>query len=273
MGTLARLSRQPVVGPVARNVMGYMVNREAAKIADHFSSYIQPSIALTQADKEVVYNIRHQVYCEELKFEGEKHDKLEVDSFDGHSLHCLMHHKATGQAMGTVRVVTPQEEHHLLPMEVNCSDFIADGQLTPSHFDRREICEISRLAVPAAFRRRRSDKFEGAATGAINIQNYSEQEMRCMPFIAIGLYLGAAATAIHSDIHHAFAMMEPRLARSMRFVGIEFEQIGEARDYHGLRAPYYISIEGLRKGLKPGLTKLYEVISDQLCDPVMKARL
>ena len=273
MGRLARLSRQPVIGPVARNVMGYMVNREAAKIAEHFANYIQPTIAKVQHEKNEAYNIRHQVYCQELKFEPEKKDGLEVDSFDGHAIHCLMRHKQSGQAMGTVRVVTPQEEHHLLPLEVHCSDFIDDGKMNPSRFEREEICEISRLAVPACFRRRRTDKFEGAATGAINIESYSDDEMRCMPFIAIGLYLGAASLAVHRDIHHAFAMMEPRLARSMRFVGIDFEQIGEARDYHGLRAPYYISLDRLNAGIKPGLNKLYRCVSDQLCEAVAELQL
>lgn len=270
MGRLSRLSQQPVIGPVARNVMGYMLNREAVKIAEHFSGYIHPEIALTEEGKNEAFNIRHQVYCEELNFEDVRTTSMETDQFDAHSIHCLMRHKVTGQAMGTVRVVTPHEKDHLLPLEYHCSDFIEKGQVNPADFLREEICEISRLAVPACFRRRRTDKFDGAATGAINIDTYSEIEMRCMPFIAIGLYLSAASIAAHRDIDHAFAMMEPRLARSMRFIGIEFDQIGPARDYHGLRAPYYISFDRLRASLKPGLTKLYEKVSDLTHEQVLK---
>jgi len=270
MGRLSRLSQQPVIGPVARNVMGYMLNREAVKIAEHFSGYIHPQIAVTQEEKHEAFNIRHQVYCEELNFEAVRPNAMETDDFDAHSIHCLMRHKITGQSMGTVRVVTPHESDHLLPLEHYCGDFIEEGKLHPSNFLREEICEISRLAVPACFRRRRTDKFEGAATGAINVEAYSEIEMRCMPFIAIGLYLSAASVAIHRDIDHAFAMMEPRLARSMRFVGIDFEQLGPARDYHGLRAPYYISCDMLRKSLKPGLTMLYEKVSDLMHGQVME---
>ena len=273
MGRLSRLSQQPVIGSVARGVMGYMLNREAIKIADHFSQFISPKIAISEEEKNQSYSIRHQVYCEEMKFEAERVDKREVDAFDGHSVHCLMQHKGTGQPMGTVRVVTPENRDQLLPMEVHCSDFISEGQISPYHFERSEICEISRLAVPSCFRRRRTDKFEGAATGAIDVDRYSELEMRCIPFIAIGLYLGAASIAVHRDINHAFAMMEPRLARSMRFIGIEFDQIGPAQEYHGLRAPYYITIDRLRASLKPGLGKLFERISDATHAQVLRYEL
>lgn len=270
MGRLSNLSRQPVIGPVAKNVVSYMLNREAKKVADHFSNFIHPVIAQSPGEKAISYNIRHQVYCEELKFEPVRENAMEVDDFDAYALHCLMKHKESGAMMGTVRVVAPQEEHHLLPMEAFCSHFIEDSAVHPSRFERQEICEISRLAVPACFRRRRTDKFEGAATGAIDIDNYSELEMRCIPFIAIGLYLGSAATAVHKDINHCFAMMEPRLARSMRFVGIDFEQVGEVQEYHGKRAPYYISCDAFRRSLKSGLTKLYENISDALHEQVLE---
>ena len=109
-----------------------------------------------------------------------------------------------------------------------------------------------RLAVPSRFRRRAMDKFDGAATGVINTQTYSEKELRCFPFIAVGLYFSAASLAMRNNIQHAYVMMEPRLARSMRFVGIKFEQIGPVVDYHGRRAPYYINQSMLLKSLSPG---------------------
>jgi N-acyl amino acid synthase of PEP-CTERM/exosortase system len=101
------------------------------------------------------------------------------------------------------------------------------------------------------FRRRQSDKFKGASTGAINTHSYSDTELRCFPFIAIGLYLSAASVVIEKDIKHTFVMMEPRLARSMRFVGIQFEQIGPTINYHGKRAPYYINPSLLMQNLSP----------------------
>ena len=108
------------------------------------------------------------------------------------------------------------------------------------------------------------DKFAGAATGAINETTYSEKELRCFPFIAIGLYLTAASLALSQGIRHAFVMMEPRLARSMRFIGIKFVQIGPTIDYHGQRAPYYINAELLLKNLTPGFKYMLKDIQSQV---------
>ena len=68
----------------------------------------------------------------------------------------------------------------------------------------------------------------------------------------MGLYLCAASIVIENDIKHTFVMMEPRLARSMKFIGIQFEQIGPAINYHGKRAPYYINPSLLMENLTPG---------------------
>lgn len=55
--------------------------------------------------------------------------------------------------------------------------------------------------------------------------------------------MASAIMCIDSGIKHVYVMMEPRLASSMKFVGIKFIQIGKPIEYHGLRAPYYINPE------------------------------
>lgn len=122
------------------------------------------------------------------------------------------------------------------------------------------------MAVPSEFRRRKTDKYDGAATGAINEAVYSEKELRCFPFIAVGLYLSAASVTIEKGIKHVFVMMEPRLARSMKFVGINFQQIGPVVDYHGKRAPYHIDPHSLYKTLSPGFKVLFANIEQQFKD-------
>ena len=104
------------------------------------------------------------------------------------------------------------------------------------------------------------DQFQGAATGVINQQTYSEQELRCFPFIAVGLYFAAASVVMLNDIKHTYVMMEPRLARSMSFVGIKFHQLGPVVDYHGKRAPYYINPYLLMENLSPGFKNLLQNI-------------
>lgn len=264
MSIFKKLVSKPIIGPLVKYLIKRKVDSEVHTIAEHFSKFLQPCVAADQLGKNASFSIRHNVYCEELKFEDEREDRMEVDEFDDHSLHCLIQHKGTKVYAGTVRAVYSSGEHQLLPLEKFCLDSIDHPTLNPKNFPRHEISEISRLAVPAEFRRRKSDKFEGAATGVINEEVYSEKELRCFPFIAVGLYLSAANVVLERGIKHCFVMMEPRLARSLRLVGIEFEQIGPVIDYHGKRAPYHVDPRTLVKTLPPGFVKLFTSIAQQL---------
>ena len=243
---------------------GFKKLREANEISKHFSSYLEPVIADTDSTKHDVFNIRHRVYCEELGFEPVRESREECDDFDQFSTHCLIHHLKSDNFAGTVRIVRPNEPHQQLPIEKYCLSSITHEKLSPARFKRSEICEISRLAVPEEFRRRQMDKFAGAATGVINESTYSERELRCFPFIAIGLYLTAASVVIRNDIKHTYVMMEPRLARSMGFIGIKFEQLGPTVDYHGRRAPYYINPSLLMDSLTPGFKLMLKNIQSKL---------
>lgn len=249
---------------IGKALEGYQKLREANQISQHFSTYLTSLCANNDALRHEVYRIRHEVYCEELQFEPVKDNGEEKDEFDTYSLHCLIRHISSGQHAGTVRLVTPQTEGQFLPIEKYCLTSITDTARSPVQFARKDVCEVSRLAVPKAFRRRQMDNYAGAALGLINQDTYSETELRCFPFIAVGLYFSAAALALQNGIKHAYVMIEPRLARSMGFVGIKFHQIGPVVDYHGKRAPYYINQELLYKNLTPGFKIMLEHIQRSL---------
>ena len=185
----------------------YQKLKEAHEISYHFSQFLAPVIANSHHKKQCVYGLRHNVYCEELNFEPIKDDKQEIDEFDAFSEYCLIQHVHSEAFADTVRVVSPMKEGELLPIEKYCMNTITDDNFSPTNFKRTEICEISRLAVPAAFRRRKADQFIGAATGNINKFIYSETELRCFPFIAVGLYFSAAALALKLDKKHAFVLL------------------------------------------------------------------
>ena len=249
---------------IGKLISGYRKLEEANYISSHFSAYLAPVVANTEKLKNDVFTIRHEVYCEELKFEPLKENRREFDEFDRFSLHCLIQHHKSKHFAGTVRMVRPIQPDEQLPIEKYCLESITREDLDPRRFDRKDICEISRLAVPKEFRRRVMDKFSGAGVAVINEHTYSEKEVRCFPFIAVGLYLAAAALAIEKDIKHAYVMMEPRLARSMKFIGIKFEQIGPVVEYHGKRAPYYINKALLQKSLRPGFAKMLTDILESI---------
>lgn len=272
MKLLKKLANKPVIGKVIQRFIQKKADNEVMAITQHFSQYLSPLLAASTEQRDACHMIRHQVYCAELNYEELKPDNKECDEFDLHSIFCLIQHSKTGDFAGTVRLVRPQSEGDLLPIEKYCVHALSGASKHPANYPREHICEISRLAVPEKFRRRKTDQYRGAATGVINETTYSESELRCFPFIAIGLYLSAAALCIELGIQHVFVMMEPRLARSMRFVGIEFEQLGPTVEYHGQRAPYYIDPLSVRKTLTPGFLQLLNNVEAALA-PQIKAAL
>ncbi|PCI61975.1 MAG: GNAT family N-acetyltransferase [Gammaproteobacteria bacterium] len=256
-----KLLNTPIIGEITKKVISIKANSAAQNIAEHFTQFLQPQFAATSALRNEVFRIRHNVYCEELAFEDVKKEGQETDEFDSQSVFAMIKHKPTNNFTSCVRLVKSTSATELLPIEKFCIESITDEKLHPRNFKREEICEISRLAVKADFRRRKADQFKGSATGAIEENTYSETELRCFPFIAIGLYMAAATLAIEGGMKHVYVMMEPRLARSMKFVGIHFHQLGEAIEYHGLRAPYYINPQIFMENLSPGFRRLYDSIS------------
>lgn len=259
-----KLLKTPIIGDMAKKVASVKVNNDAKNIAEHFTQFLQPELANTPELLNEVYRIRHNVYCDELNFLPKSPNGLEQDHFDEHSIFALIKHKPSNAYTSCVRIVKSSNIDELLPIEHYCKDSIQHDEFDPALFNRQEICEFSRLAVKSDFRRRQSDKFSGSATGAISEQTYSETELRCFPFIAIGLYMTAATLALESGIKHAFVMMEPRLARSMKFIGIKFIQIGEPIDYHGKRAPYYINAEIFLDNLTHGFKNLFIKINEEM---------
>lgn len=253
-----------ILSAIKKGYRAFLKLREANRISTHFAEYFLPIIASELSLQHEAFNIRHRVYCEELHFEPIQENALEQDEFDAYSIHCLLKHLSTDAFAGTVRIVRPTKEAELLPIEKFCSDSITHETLHPKLFPREQICELSRLAVPAEYRRRQIDQFSGAATGVINQEVYSEKELRCFPFIAVGLYLAAASTVLNHNISHTYVMMEPRLARSMSFIGIKFEKIGPTIDYHGKRAPYYINPHLFFTHLSPGFKSMFNNIIKQL---------
>ena len=86
------LADKPVLGSSVTKAMDCVAQREMDFIAKHFANYLTPLIANEDASRNASFNIRHQVYCEELQFEEQTPEKLESDEFDQYSVHCLIKH-------------------------------------------------------------------------------------------------------------------------------------------------------------------------------------
>jgi N-acyl amino acid synthase of PEP-CTERM/exosortase system len=222
------------------------------------SKQFRPVIATTEEEKDATFKLRYTVFAEELGLEPLNDSRRETNHSDVYSTHCLMRVVKTEQECGTVRLVMPKTQEQLLPIEEYCIDSITEQNYHPSRFERNEICEVSRLAIPSFFRRRDIDDVSGAALGAYENYDYTKADKRSFPFIAVLLYMTTAALAVKSGKKHIYVMVEPRLARRMKAIGINCVQIGDVIEYHGKRAPFYISPEIFESGLKLPFRHIYK---------------
>lgn len=220
----------------------------------YFPQYFQAMLANNLYQKQDIYRLRHRVYCEELAFEDTREDQLEQDDFDNRAMHAGIKQAASNQLAGTVRIITSASEHEQLPIEQYFSQHITEPALAPHNFVRSHICEVSRLAVPAEIRCRALGSREGI----------SPLENACSKLVAISLYLVSQLLCLHTGRIHAYVIVEPALARALRRVGIHFVQIGDAINYNGIRAPYYLDVRNTHSTLKPEYRQLRDKLEQQI---------
>lgn len=236
-------------------------------LTESFKRYFSIEIANTPEQKELVYGVRYRVYCEEFNYEAvDKYpQRLEIDEYDKFSSHCLIMHRETGAPAGCVRLVpatVSTGNDRELPLEKYCGSSLDATQVKELNLDREKLCEISRLAVDTAFRRRTGETL--TRYGEINGLHFSAQEQRTFSLIAVACFLAATAMTKMQDRTQVFAMMEPFLPRMMQRSGINFQRIGKDMDYHGIRAPYFITTQSAIDNMQVELKDLYQWIQDKL---------
>jgi N-acyl amino acid synthase of PEP-CTERM/exosortase system len=221
-------------------------------------------VASNDSLREEAYRLRFSVYCVDLRWEKPDHypDGMERDAFDAASIHCLLLHRPSGLYAGTVRLVTTPADASVqaMPLLGHCGEGFFAGPYHPALQAPGTVGEISRLALRREFRRRLGEAETPEGHGA-QLFEWQPSEQRCFPHIAVGLYLAASAVALANGLAGVYAMMEPRLARHLRQGGIHFAQIGEAVEFRGTRAPYYISRQMLFRELSRPLRDLLLAIA------------
>lgn len=238
-------------------------------IYEEFIKEFSMKIALKESDLKKSYSLRHRVFRDEFNYSLGTNMAVpfEFDEHDPHSITCIITHKKTKLTAGCVRLVKTSEKENspcqLLPIEKNCSTGLTNPSHHPKNHNRKEICEISRLAVPKEFRKIKSlDDLNPIMDK--KILDIHQTQSHLMPIIGISLFLAATAIVGISDRRHVFAMMEKRFARLLGISGIIFHPAGSAINYHGLRSPFYIDQLEAEKSMKPKLQKLYTSIKTDL---------
>lgn len=241
-------------------------------IAETFFKYFDVLIADTETTQEA-FRIRYQVYCEELGYEDPARfpDGLERDEFDSFSTQLLLRHRSTGSYVGTVRLVIPPAGSDLeTPLERFCRHAADPAILDLQQLSKGSYCEISRLAVHRHFRRRKNEANKPFVYDGVRAE-ISAHEQANFPYISVGLYVAAAACLRLNRLEYAIVMMEPRLARLLTRQGAYYQAFGAAMEYHGTRAPYYITPRIIGEGIQGEIRQLLRImegrLSHQLCAP------
>lgn len=210
---------------------------ERTPFGEAFFHYFDLVRANDAALRDAAYRIRYQVYVSEMGFEKEEDcpGGRETDAFDRRSEIVLLRHRSSGRFVGCVRLILADADPaQPFPFELACGRRV-EGDLRP------RIGEVSRLAVVADFRRRKTDTFMG-----LGAPIQAESEQRRNPITpAFGLIFVSAWAGLERGLDAVYTMMELRLARLLRSLGLRFTQMSDPIEYHGLRAPFCITRETL----------------------------
>lgn len=240
----------------------YTVPETALHWTERFNNDFQLKKAIKHTERNTVYRLRHQVYCEELGYEPVRPERIEYDNYDKHSVHCLLEHRTSQTPAGTLRMIGCYTGTEHLPIEHYFLEQFTRPELAPSAFARDSICELSRLAVAAAFRKNVQSQQNPALSQLAAVSEPDHQAH--YRYISAGLYLAALEQARVMQLKHAYAAVAPALARMLNRVGFQFEQISHPIELNGKRAAYYLDIERSLQTLCTDYQLLWQVLAEQL---------
>lgn len=218
-----------------------------AEAADFYRSLFDVRLARSEDEIKISQALRYRVYCEETGFlpKSDNPVGIEQDSFDSQSEAVLLVHKATGNCVGTVRVIIPDQSApgRLFPA-MNCSS--AMQALVEKDMPLATTGELSRFTIAPEFRRRAGDTLYqqvydfGLEAGDMR---------RIIPYMALGLFAGIMEIVTLHQLTHLCAIIDPALLRMLKRLHLHFPPIGGPVEYHGMRQPVFVSTRALYDGM------------------------
>ena len=240
-----------------------MLLPEIFNLGNAFKQYFEIVPAYSEALKDEVYRVRHQVYCEDLAFEPVRSDRRETDEHDSNSLHLLMRSVKTNEFIGCTRIVRPRLEdaHYQLPFEKTCAAVLDRSIIDLASLPRHSVAEVSRLAVIASYRRRK-----GEANSAIGIsaEDFGSPQQLRFPFIPIGLYLGTIELARLNGIDTLFVLTEQRQMTHFSKLGVKLQVIGDPVEHHGERVLSVMKVTDIIADMRNLFRSLYRTIATDI---------
>jgi N-acyl amino acid synthase of PEP-CTERM/exosortase system len=234
-------------------------------IDQRFFDEFRIHIAKTPNQKNEVYKVRYKVYCEELQYESVHAfpNKMEKDSYDKQSIHLLVQHRESSKNIGCMRLIFPENSEQVLPFQKAYGTTLINNIVDLKCIYYNSMCEVSRLAVVSEFRKSHR-KQSNPISNVENIFDAKQYDRRHFSLVPLSLYLAGCHILEVVGVNHLFTMMEPRLCRNLQRVGYKFHQIGHIINYHGKRAPYYITLNELVKNLDPVFSSLRDKINEEI---------
>lgn len=251
-----------------------------AALGQTFSKYFDFTVGIGPGIVQEAQRLRYEVYCREFGFEREEDcpGGLEQDVYDHQAAHCLVRYRPSGEVAGCLRLVHLSEGSDLseLPIQRYGAAALLGTPVDPAALPAAERCEISRIAVSAAFRRRAFERQSPMGDDAPEVLD--KPESRTFPLLAVALFMAARMMVLQLGTAHVFAMMEPRLARMLVRSGLDFQRLGPLIDYHGQRAAYYIHYTpqahlASLAPLRGDLSELYRIVETQLATQPLAAQI
>jgi N-acyl amino acid synthase of PEP-CTERM/exosortase system len=225
--------------------------------------------AKSDALREVAFRLRYQIYCVENGMDSSDAAavsvNLEKDSYDDHSLHYLLYSKENDQPVGTVRVVLPREDKllHSFPLQ-----FICDHPLIHMQDRVKKFCEVSRLCMVRAFRKRPGD-------GNV-LPGYFEQDQdlhidkaatvhirRVIPFAPLGLLRVAFEGALEHGLTDCICVLDPDQLHSLQRIGLSYRVLGPRLDMGGPQQPVIFNIKHAFDNMILQNPPCWEIASDR----------
>ncbi|MEO7728507.1 MAG: PEP-CTERM/exosortase system-associated acyltransferase [Burkholderiales bacterium] len=243
--------------------MSDSASQDSPDTGDSFDKYFEIVPALTPDLKNIVFGIRHQVFCEDLGFEEVRPDGRENDKYDSQSLHLLIRNVQNGGYVGCTRIVRArlQDAQPHMPFETYCAEVINRSIIDPGALPRDCVGEISRLSVIAAYRKRQGEPLKPAT---ISSGDFGTQARPRFPYLTVGLYFGTVELARRHGITTLFALTEPRLTEHFRKLGMNIQTIGGPVEHRGLRIPSMMTTGTFVDDLRAMFRPMYETIAREV---------
>lgn len=180
--------------------------------------------------------LRYQIFCHERGILP-GHNGIETDAYDARSRHVVLRHRASGEVVGTVRVVHVVRENPWASLPIQ---HVCDPSLL-AHLPLNSTGEVSRFALSR--QRTPSDSRSGL-------------------LLRLALMQGVLRASRSLGLTHWCAVMEPTLLRLLRTASVNFQPIGPLVEYHGLRQPAIAHIDTLLINGREQRPAIWDYVTD-----------